>query len=320
MQKSLTPSMLAWLRSFDATARHGSFTHAAEELCITQGAVSQQIKHLERALGFALFTRGSMPADLTLEGRKLAAVVDTAFSSIRDVLTGMATPGGLIPITLSCSPSFAIRLLTPRLSRLSGHQANLDLRVFGEFHALDRGRMAAEVLEAAIRYDASAYEDLAAVTFLDEYLLPVASPSFLEQHPTMRSITVWDGKFLLHDSRPWYDAPDNEEWRTYLDGAGLGVRNMRHGKRFNLSELAISAALAGEGMAVGRLALVLDDLEAGRLAPVVPIAVRATASYKFISTRSCPPRILAIGDRLEEEGRRFGQRRDAFLSALGAGR
>jgi LysR family glycine cleavage system transcriptional activator len=320
MQKSLTPSMLAWLRSFEATARHGSVTHAAEELCVTQGAVSQQIKHLERALGLALFTRRSNKADLTLEGRKLAAVVDPAFSSIRDMLTDMAKPGGLIPVTLSCSPSFAIRWLAPRLSRLSGHQASLDLRVFGEFHALDRGRMAAEVLEAAIRYDASAYEDLTALTFLDEYLLPVASPSFLEQHPAMRSRTEWDGKLLLHDLRPWYGAPEDEEWRTYLDGAGLGVRDMRHGKRFNLSELAISAALAGEGVAIGRLALVLEDLESGRLAPVLPMAVRATASYKFISTRTCPPKILAIGDRLEDEGRRFGQRRDAFLLALAAGR
>lgn len=187
VNRTLSTSILAWLRSFDAVARHGSFTRAADELCISQGAVSQQVKQLEQAIGFPLLVRMPQSLDLTSEGVKLAPVVYRAFSSIRNVLADIAAPDGRVPITLSCSPSIAVRWLTPRLSNLLAEHPTIDFRVLGEFHKLDRARTVMEGVEVAIRDDAGQYQDPEATPFQKEYLFPVASPAFLAAHPTSDS-------------------------------------------------------------------------------------------------------------------------------------
>jgi len=313
--KALSPSLLTWLRAFDASARHGSFTRAADELCITQGAISQQVKHLEQSLGFPLLLREPHALELTPEGRKLATVATQAFGALREVLSEIAAPGGRVPVTLSSSPSFAMRWVTPRLSSMLAHHPTIDLRVFGEFHRLSRARMIMDGVEAAIRYDDTSYAELLVAPFLDEYLVPVASLDFVASHPKLKRAADLDGRLLLHDAQPWFGASDDEEWRAYLSGVNVEIPNLALGNRFNLSLLSIGAALAGEGIAIGRLALVMDDLEAGRLVPLFDTAVRAKASYKFISLIDRPPRIAAIGEWLREEARTFVQRTHAFLEA-----
>ncbi len=314
MTLALSPSVLAWARAFDAAARHSSFTRAAGELNITQGAVSQQVKRLEEVLGFPLFVRGPQSLELTPEGRKVAPVLSDAFASIREVLSEVKAPGGLVPVTLSCSPSFALRWLNPRLHGLAERAPHIDLRIFGEFHALDRARMQAEGLEAAIRYDAIDYGDLAAETFLDEYLVAVASPAFVARQPRLLDTYDVDGSLLLHDTRPWPGVAEDEEWRSFAALAGVTICEAARGKRFNLSQLAVDAALAGEGIAIGRLALVLEEIHAGHLLVLFGTAMRSAASYKFISARNRPPRISAIALWIAGEARRFTEARDAFLS------
>jgi len=310
----MSPSMLAWLRSFEAAARLGSITRAADELCISQGAVSQQVRQLEKALGFPLLVRQPNGLQLTPEGCRLAPVAQKAFASLRDIVAEISSPGGTIPLTLSCSPSFAIQWLTPRLGRLRSRQPNMDLRVFGEFHDLNRSRMSADGLEAAIRYDLGGYEDLKADLLLDEYLIAVASPDYMRRHPPLRPDAELEGRFLLHDSRPWIGAADDVEWRQFLADASLGARDMALGKRFNLSQLAIVAALAGEGIAIGRLATVSEELQSGRLVPVLPIAVRSIASYHFLSVDERSARVSGVYRWLVEESAEFRRRRDALLS------
>ncbi len=310
----MSPSMLAWLRSFEAAARLGSITRAADELCISQGAVSQQVRQLERALGFPLLVRDPNGLRLTPEGCKLAPVAQKAFASLRDVIAEISSPGGIVPLTLSCSPSFAIQWLTPRLGRLLSQQPNMDLRVFGEFQGLNRSRMSADRLEAAIRYDLGGYEDLKADLLLDEYLIAVASPEYLRGRPAILPDAELEGQFLLHDSRPWDGAENDVEWRQFLADAGLGIRNMTLGRRFNLSQLAIGAALAGEGIAIGRVATVSEELQSGRLVPVLPIAVRSIASYHFISADERPARISRVYRWLSKESAEFRRKRDKLLS------
>lgn len=316
MLNNLSPSMLAWLRSFEATARLRSVTRAADELCITQGAVSQQVRHLEKALGFALLLRRSAGLELTPEGQKLAPVLHDAFTAVRDILAEISAPGGMAPVTLSCSPSFALQWLAPRLSNRLKDQPNVDLRVFGEFHRLDRNTMGAEGLEAAIRYDRGVYADLRVESFLDEYLIAVTSPQFLAAHPELLSQDEVDGRLFLHDARPWMGAEDDAEWKNFLAGAKLRATNLALGQRFNLSQLATGAALAGDGVAIGRLATILDDLEAGRLVAVLPIAVRSIATYNFISTQERPARISAVLRWLKAEAEGFQERRGRFLAAF----
>lgn len=115
MEIRLSASLLAWLRCFDAAARHGSFTKAAAELCITQGAVSQQVKHLEDWLHRPLFLRTPRALVPTPEGQWLAVVLREGFTAIENTLSQMRQPQETPTATLSCSPSFAMSWLTPRL-------------------------------------------------------------------------------------------------------------------------------------------------------------------------------------------------------------
>jgi DNA-binding transcriptional LysR family regulator len=317
MQKSLSSSMLTWLRAFEAVVRLRNFTRASEDLNITQGAVSQQIQNLEQALGFRLVERASRPLGLTAEGERLASVVESSFSQLRQVLGDIGRPGGTLPITLSCSPSFAMNWLTPRLQSLRRYRPNLDIRVFGEFHRLDKAQMASEQLQAAIRYDTGQYANLGASRFLDEYLIPVASPRFLAAHPEIAGFEDLRGEWLLHDARPWADASELQEWSTWLAAFGCRCGQLHVGKRFNLAMLAIGAAVAGEGVAMGRSALLLDELESGALVAPFPVAVRSDASYHFITTPEHSVQVDMIGDWVRNEGDLFSARRAALLEKLG---
>ena len=182
METRLSPSLLAWLRCFDAAARHGSFTRAAAELCITQGAVSQQVKQLEQWLGRPVFLRTPRSLLPTPEGKWLAVVLRESFEAIEGTLSQMRLSGEAAVATLSCSPSFAMQWLTPRMGEFFRQYPDVALRVFGEFHRLDRTRMVQGGIEAAVRFDLGGYTDLRATEFLDEWLIPVASPAFLARH------------------------------------------------------------------------------------------------------------------------------------------
>ena len=317
MEKSLSSSMLTWLRSFEAVARLGNFTRAAETLNVTQGAVSQQILQLEQALGFRLVDRGRRPLGLTPEGERLAPVVEASFSQLRQVLGELSSPGGTLPMTLSCSPSFAMEWLTPRLSELRQYRPHVDIRVFGEFHRLDKAQMSSEQLQAAIRYDPGRYHNLDATKFLDEYMIPVASPAFVAAHPELGSLKRLSGLWLLHDSRAWAEAAELQEWATWLAETGHVCDDLHLGKRFNLAMLAIGAAIAGEGIAMGRSALVLPHIRRGELVTPFPQATRSEAAYHFITMPDHSVQVDMIEDWIQKEGARFAATRSELFRELG---
>lgn len=317
MDIRLSPSLLAWLRAFDAAARHGSFTRAAAELCITQGAVSQQVKQLEQWLGRPVFLRTPRALVPTPEGKWLAVVLRESFEAIESTLGQMQRRGeAQAPIaTLSCSPSFAMQWLTPRLGDFLRLHPEVGLRVFGEFHLLDRTRMVQGGIEAAVRFDLGGYTDLQASVFLDEWLIPVASPTFLAAHPGLDEPAQLQGDWLLHDSTPWEGARPHEEWQHWLSQVGAPLPAWGGGPEFNLSQLALSAALAGRGIAMGRAALVLDDVIAGRLMPLFGRCVVSHAAYSYVTLPQPGTAMQWVGEWLMQEGRRFAQRRGSVLPA-----
>ena len=318
MTTTLSASLLAWLRCFEAAARHHSFTRAAGELCVTQGAVSQQVKHLEQWLGRPLFVRTPRALVPTPEGERLRVVLRDSFEAIEGALGQLRRRGEMGPVSLSCSPSFAMRWLTPRLGSFFRDHADIGLRVQGEFQALDRGRMLREGIDAAVRFDPGAYRDVHARRFLDEWLLPVASPAFVAAHPELRSPADLRGELLLHDASPWDGAGEFDEWGAWLAQAGVTVPDLAQGQRFNLSQLAIGAALAGQGVAMGRTALVLEDLQAGRLVDLFGLHLPSQAAYYFVSAHGQSPEVAAIESWLEAEGARFRAARTLWLTRAAA--
>lgn len=315
MDIRLSPSLLAWLRSFDAAARHGSFTKAAAELCITQGAVSQQVKQLEGWLRRPLFLRTPRALVPTPEGKWLAVVLRESFDAIESTLAQMRQPAEAATATLSCSPSFAMSWLTPRLGDFFRQHPSIGLRVFGEFHTLDRTRMVRDGVEAAVRFDLGGYRDLSATVFLDEWLIPVASPGFLASHPPITRPEDLQGDWLLHDGSAWDGADTYEEWQHWFAQRGTPSPAWAGGQQFNLSQLALGAALAGQGIAMGRAALVLQDVQAGRLVPLLGPCIPSRAAYSFVTTAAPSPVMQLVRDWLLDQAQRFCTERAEVLPA-----
>ncbi|MDD0814367.1 LysR substrate-binding domain-containing protein [Curvibacter sp. HBC28] len=319
METRLSPSLLAWLRCFEATARHGSFTRAAGELCITQGAVSQQVKQLEQWLARPLLIRTPRSLVLTPEGKWLGVVLREGFEAIEGTLSQLRrAPRSDGPTTLSCSPSFAMRWLTPRLGSFLSQYPEVGLRVYGEFHALDRTRMVHDGIEVAVRFDPGQYEDVQATQFLDEWLVPVASPAFLAQHPELQQPSDLNPACLLHDASPWDGGDEVAEWTHWFRAMGAERPDLSQGQRFNLSQLALSAALAGQGVAMGRAALVLDDIVTKRLVPLFGRSVQSHASYHFVSQRYPSEAMRLIEAWLHQEAQQFRSLRAQSLPAPSA--
>ncbi|PUA20685.1 LysR family transcriptional regulator [Glaciimonas sp. PCH181] len=277
---------MVWLRSFDAAARHGNFTRAAAELCVSQGAISQQVKSLENALRRPLFIRGPRSLTLTPEGERLYAVARDAFRALDATLIQLRRTEDRHDVSLSCSPSFAMGWLIPKLNNFFRQHATIHLKIHGEFHGLDRSRLVREGLDAAVRYDLGRYTDLEARKFLDEWLLPVASPEFIKEHPELISPSDLRPEWLLHDSSPWEGASEFEEWEYWLEQVGVSSPDLASGRHFNLSQLAQAGAVNGQGVAMGRAALVLDDLMSGRLVDLFGICVPSGAGYFFVTEGS----------------------------------
>jgi LysR family glycine cleavage system transcriptional activator len=308
---TLTPSFLTWLRCFEAAGRLGSFTRAASELHLTQSAVSQQIRHLEQRLERKLFHRIPGQISLTSHGRRLYAELNPALKRIEQAVVTIRAPEGLLYV--SCSPSFANRWLVPRLGGFLRLHPDIDLHLRAEWHTLTREIFARDGLHAAIRYDPLDYLDLAARSLMDEYILPVASPAFVSAHEQPFTSLRTSSVTLLHDSVPWDGAPADIEWQAILAALAAPPVDKYRSCHFNFAELALAAARSGEGFAAARLALVLEDLDAGRLIPVIDRPVSTKSRYVLLSMDNDDPRVEAFVSWLHEECEIFRTHRQRFV-------
>jgi LysR family transcriptional regulator, glycine cleavage system transcriptional activator len=307
---------MSWLRCFEAAAHARSFTRAASELCLTQGAISQQVRELEERLGRQLFHRLPRQLLLTDEGEQLRVVVTSSFDQLELALAQLKDSGAEGPLALSCYSSFALLWLMPRIGAFYREHPQIDLRVSAEFHALEMATVLSEGIDAAIRYDPGDYRDLVATPLLDEYLLPVASPAFVRAHPRLRSPADLDGSMLLHDAIAWPGIEPDAEWRCWLNAIGVDATGLTQGRRFNLSQLAVAAAIDGQGVAMGRIALVLDHLQGGRLVPLFGRAVRSPAAYRLVHVTRPHSRVDKLAQWLRDECESFLQRRNEVLPTL----
>lgn len=317
MTRLLSPSVLSWLRCFDAAARHGSFTRAAEDLFITQGAVSQQVKQLEQWLGKPLLLRTPRALVLTPEGKWLSVVLRESLQAVESVLEDLRQVADeQTVVVMSSTPSFTMTWLTPRLGSFFRAHPQIGLRIQAEFHAIDRAGMQREGLDAALRFDLGEYTDLHAVAFLDEWLVPVASAAFLAEHPGLRSPRDLTGAMLLHDYSPWYRASAQQEWAHWFHQMKVPAPDFAAGHTYNLAMLAQSAAVTGQGVALGHVAHVLDDIVAGRLVPLFGQRVRSQASYFFICPSSRDDRLRKVEQWLHVQADAFRVQRQPLLETL----
>nr|WP_277625601.1 LysR substrate-binding domain-containing protein [Burkholderia stabilis] len=308
----LDGSILGALLCFETAGRLLSFTKTAQAFNLTQSAVSQQIRHLEDRLGYPLFVRQARGLKLTGKGEVLLGTMSGAFGDINRTLDALGMSDA--PLQVSCLPSLALQWLMPRLTGFHRQQPNVSVRVKAEFQVLDRQAMESDDIDVAVRYDPVQYSRLHADAILDEILFPVATPAYLAQHPAFASGESLDGVVLLHDAAPWAGAPEFVEWRTWLEAVHPAWLGQLDGPRFNFSSLAITAALNHQGVAMGRSALVHDEIASGRLVDVFGAHVRAPARYVLLSRNPDDPRTAAFSNWLKAECARFDEARSGWVS------
>jgi LysR family glycine cleavage system transcriptional activator len=291
LRRSIPP--LNALRSFEAAARHQSFTRAADELCVTQGAVSHQVKALEAELNLKLFNRERQGLVITDAGHDYLAVVRDAFDRIAlgtDRLLQRLHSG---VITVSTSPDFAAKWLVSRLGRFAEAYPQIELKVSATMHHVDFAR---EDVDLAIRHGAGNWVGLDAVNLRSEELFPVCSPALPRSRCGIHSPEDVLQFPLLHLN-------DRSDWSRWLEAAGALGGGLLHGPILNHASMLIDAAINGQGIALARTALAAADLINGRLVRPFQTTLPLKNTYWIVCPKatSALPKIAAFRDWLLAE-------------------
>jgi LysR family transcriptional regulator, glycine cleavage system transcriptional activator len=268
------PSLSA-LRVFEAASRHANFSRAADELHITHGAVSHQIKSLEQELGATLFTRGRRGVALTPEGTALAAVMRDALGRIAQ---GVEAVRGRSPraLTVSVLPAFATHWLIPRLADFQARHPEIEVNIRASQELVDFGR---DDVDVAVRYGPGTWRGLGATRLMGEQVFPVCSPDFAGGR-LPRSVEALTRAKLLHSP--------TQPWDTWFRALGVSPPPERRGPNFSEAGLLLRAAVDGLGVALARSVLARPDLEAGRLVRPVPESVPADYAYYIVHPAGVP--------------------------------
>ena len=266
------------LRSFVAVGRRMSITLAAQDLCLTQSALSRQVQALEAALGYPLLVRGYRSIEFTGEGRRLFRSADAMLEQLGEVLDALRPGGTRQTVTISASIGVTALWLLPRLNAFQQAAPGVDVRVAASNRFADLER---EQIDMAIRYCTVQDAPPGALHLFDEALVAVAHPSLgvqaIESQLREQTLLEFDDA-----SRPWL------QWPAWLRAAGAGRSKPRSVLRFNQYDQVVQAALAGQGVALGRLPLVRDLLAQGRLALAsAQPAVSCEYAY-WLHTRAAP--------------------------------
>jgi LysR family transcriptional regulator, regulator of gene expression of beta-lactamase len=248
------------LRAFEASARHQSFTKAAIELCVTQAAVSHQVKTLERRLGAVLFRRLPRGLALTDEGLALLPVLRDSFDRIGDVLDQFETGHVREVLTVGVVGTFAVGWLLPRLRGFTDAHPFLDLRLMTNNNRVD---IAAEGLDYAIRFGDGAWHGIDAAPLFDAPLSPLCAPDIAARLTTPADLLR---EKLLRSYR-------SDEWPRWFATAGLEAPPIR-GTVFDSSWMMVDTAIQGDGVALAPPLMFARPLESGRI--VRPFAIDVT--------------------------------------------
>jgi DNA-binding transcriptional LysR family regulator len=262
------------LRLFEAAGRLRSFKLAAAELGLTPSAVSHAIVGLEETLGSKLFVRGTRGLSLTVAGADYLAYVGEALSLIAVGTQRLPSRRGERAIAVSCAPTFAARWLLPRLPAFTGRWPNVGITVDTSRHQVG---FPVDGFDFAIRMSRAPTGSLSWVKLLGETLVPVCSPAYRDRIADGGGGVDFTRATLIHVTT------SSEGWQSWLEARRLAEVDTRGGLRFDTVDLALGAARAGLGVAIGRRPLVDRELAAGELVEAVDGAVAAETAYWLVS-------------------------------------
>lgn len=281
------------LKSFEAAARHESFTRAAEELCVTQGAVSHQVKALETELAVKLFNRERQRLIITEAGRDYLAVVRDALDRIAIGTERLLQRQNAGVLTVSTSPDFAAKWLVHRLGHFVEAHPEIDLRVSATLHHVDFAR---EEVDLAVRHGDGNWPGLDTVRLSAERLFAVCSPKLLSGKRRLgKPADILKFPLIHMDSRA--------DWNNWLRESGLDEMGVIHGPVLNRASMVIDAAINGQGVALARTTLAAWDLVNGHLVRPFALSLPLTKTYWIICPKATAnlPKIATFRDWLLAE-------------------
>lgn len=269
------------LRGFEAAARLLSFTRAGEELHLTQSAVSRQMQELEEQLGVKLFERRHRALALTDAGQQLYPAAAQVLATMRAATDRLRAQAGRRALSVTTTHSFAALWLIPRLAGFTRAHPHVDVRIAADIRVQDLER---DGLDVAIRHGPASLAGPNAERLFGERVFPVCSPKLLEDPRR----PLRDPADLRHHVLLQYDDPDARHpwlhWRTWLEVERLAELRPAGRLSFSGYEQIIAAAIAGHGVALGRIPLLKDALASGELvAPFKRTADPARAYYAVVS-------------------------------------
>ncbi len=275
------PSLSA-LRAFEAVARRGSFKDAAEELFVTPGALSQQVRKLEEEMGVRLLERQSRGVVPTDAGHRLRAGLSDAFGRMREAVEATRPTDEDKSLVVSCGPPFAAKWLAPRLGRFMEAYPEVDIRLAANFTLLD---FSADEIDIGIRLSLAEEPGLVYEPLFDESVLVLASPSFVEAQKLKEPRDLLRVPIITDESLSFQDGTPN--WASWLAAVGLPTDSASRGLNFGMhAEQAIDAAVSGAGVVLGRRILSAIDIAEGRLVSPFGPELETGVSYRFACRES----------------------------------
>jgi len=293
-QTSRLPPLYA-LRAFEAAARHGSFTRAAQELSLTQSAVSRHVRTLEETFGCRLFERAGRHLLLTEPGKLLLPGLSEGFEALARACGNLAVEEGTL--RLKAPTTLSLRWLLARLARFRQANPQLDIQLTSVWMASDRVDFFHEPFDCAVLLSDGRFPaDWEVVPLFEEWLVPVCSPAAARSG-------AWDVARLQNEEllHPTFDRRD---WRRWLQAMGLAQTvSVSGGQVFDTLELGMAAAARGYGVSIGDLVMLADALTAGLIALPWPEAVASGEGYYLVwpRNRRGQTRLRQLGDFLQRE-------------------
>ncbi len=272
MKRRFLPSFTA-LQAFEAAARHGNFTRAAEELSLTQGAISRQIKGLEDALGIVLFDRVRQRVVLTELGSAYVDDVRRTLDSLeRSSARAMEISRGSKILEIATLPTFCSRWLIPRLGSFHAQHPRVTINFTSRFVRFD---LKEENFDLAIHFGPPSWPGATLHELFAEHMVACASPAFLTRHPIASDEDVLNAPLLQQTTRP-------EAWPEWFAAIGRLSPLARNGARYDQFSMIARAASAGLGIALLPELLIEEELRSGRLVAVSPRTLQYDSNYHLV--------------------------------------
>ncbi|MBB3214539.1 LysR family glycine cleavage system transcriptional activator [Herbaspirillum sp. Sphag1AN] len=289
---------LAALRAFEAAARHESFSRAAEEIHVTPGAISHQIRALEEELNVQLFNRYGKRIAVTVPGRRFAEVIRKSLGEIADLAVSLQEQCQQ-RLVVTAPPSFASRWLASRLWKFIDRHANIEVILQSSNQISDLAR---EGIDVGLRFGKGNYPGLKVERLLEDYYYPVVSPQYRGGQLPASPQALRDCTLLRMDNQ-------EESWQPWFALAGLDMPDPSGGLVTEDSSLTLRAAADGAGVALTHHAIASQEIAAGELVRLFDIAWKSDHSYYFCATPMsfAKPQVQLFLQWLREEAVAFMQ-------------